>query len=87
MAAPGLDKASGRYVKEIIARSARWITLLRIGYAYGFGDSNNQGLGMVDLDRGVLGEDLVMHFKARSAVLQLMGPNEKELAVRAIRPK
>jgi hypothetical protein len=42
---------------------------------------------MVEVDRGVLGEDLVMHFKARSAVLQLMGPNEKELAVGAIRPK
>jgi CRISPR-associated endoribonuclease Cas6 len=85
LAASGLDKASARDVKEIIARSARWITLLRIGYACGFGDRNSQGFGMVEVDRGVLGEELVMHLKARSAVLRLMGPNEKELAVGAIR--
>lgn len=41
--------------------------------------------GMVEVDRGVLGEELVMHLKARSAVLRLMGPNEKEFAVGAIR--
>jgi hypothetical protein len=58
-----------------------------IGYACGFRDSNSQGFGMVEVDRGVLGEDMVMHLKARSAVLRLMGPNEKELAVGAIRPK
>jgi hypothetical protein len=41
--------------------------------------------GMVEVDRGVLGEDMVLHLEARSAVLRLMGPNEKELAVGAIR--
>jgi len=30
-------------------------------------------------------EDRLVHLKARSAVLRLMGPNEKELAVGAIR--
>jgi hypothetical protein len=41
--------------------------------------------GMVEVDRGVLGEDMVLHLEARSAVLRLMGHNEKELAVGAIR--
>jgi hypothetical protein len=44
-----------------------------------------RGFGMVEVDRGVLGEDMVLHLEARSAVLRLMGPNEKELAVGAIR--
>ena len=39
---------------------------------------------MVQVDRGMLGEDMVMHLKAGSAVLRLIGPNEKELAVGAI---
>jgi hypothetical protein len=42
---------------------------------------------MVEVARGVLSEDMVMHLKARSAVLKLMGPNDKELAVGAIRPE
>jgi hypothetical protein len=42
---------------------------------------------MVEVARGVLSEDLIMHLKARSAVLKLMGPNEKELTVGAIRPE
>jgi hypothetical protein len=42
---------------------------------------------MVEVDRGVLSEDMVMHLKAWSAVLRLMGPNDKELTVGAIRPE
>jgi hypothetical protein len=41
--------------------------------------------GMVEVDRGGLGEDMFLHLEARSAVLRLMGPSEKELAVGAIR--
>jgi hypothetical protein len=60
---------------------------LRIGYMCGFGDRKSQGFGMVQVDRGMLGEDIVLHLKVRSAVLRLIGPNEKELAVGAIRPE
>jgi hypothetical protein len=42
---------------------------------------------MVQVGRGMLGEDIVLHLKVRSAVLRLIGPNEKELAVGAIRPE
>jgi hypothetical protein len=42
---------------------------------------------MVEVDPAVLGEAMVMHLKARSAVLQLMGSNEKDLAVGTIRPE
>jgi hypothetical protein len=42
---------------------------------------------MVEVDRGVLSEDMVMHLKEWSAVLRLMGPDEKKVAVGAIRPK
>lgn len=36
---------------------------------------------MVEVDRGVLSEDMVMHLKEWSAVLRLMGPDEKKVAV------
>ena len=42
---------------------------------------------MVEVALGVLSEDMIMHRKARSAVLRLMEPNDKELAVGAIRPE
>jgi hypothetical protein len=42
--------------------------------------------GMVEVDRGVLGEDMVMHLEARFAVLQIMRFNEKEHAEQGAMP-
>jgi hypothetical protein len=45
-----------------------------------------RGFGMVEVDRGVLGEDMVMHLEARFAVLQIMRFNKKEHAEQGAMP-